>query len=276
MRIAVASGKGGTGKTLVSVNLSAVAGLDLADLDVEEPNAFLYFGDGPSTIVPVSRPVPSIDRSACDLCGECARVCAFNALVRLPQRIRVHEELCHGCGACVRLCPRQAIEEAGHEMGALVSMAQNGRRLVYGRLDVGEANAVPLIKAVRSSLEPGRTTIMDCPPGTSCNMVEAVRGSDYAIMVTEPTPFGAHDLSLALDVLERLGVPHGVVINKAGMGGVDIAAMCASRGAAVLGSIPFRRDIAERHAMGQLLIDRPEDRRTFRDLWGAVMRRMRS
>lgn len=275
MMIAVASGKGGTGKTLVSVNLSAAAGLDLADLDVEEPNAFLYFGGGPSTIVPVSRPVPSMDEGSCDLCGECARVCAFNALVRLPGRIRVHEELCHGCGACARLCPHQAIEEVDHEMGVLISTASGERRLVYGRLNIGEANAVPLIKAVRSSLTPGRTVVMDCPPGTSCNMVEAVRGSDYAIMVTEPTPFGAHDLDLALDVLERLEVPHGVVINKAGIDGADIAAMCASRGTTVLGSMPFRRDIAERHAQGRSLMDRPEDRRTFLDLWWAVMREMR-
>ncbi len=275
MRIAVASGKGGTGKTLVSVNLSAAAGLDLADLDVEEPNAFLYFGDGPSTIVPVSRPVPSIDEGSCDLCGECARVCAFNALVRLPRRIRVHEELCHGCGACARLCPHQAIEEVDHEMGVLISTASGERRLVYGRLNIGEANAVPLIKAVKASLAPGRTVLMDCPPGTSCNMVEAVRGSDYAIMVAEPTPFGAHDLALALDVLERLEVPHGVAINKAGMGGVDIAAMCAARGTTVLGAIPFSRDIAQRHAQGRSLMDRPEDRRTFLGLWGAVMKEMR-
>lgn len=275
MRIAVASGKGGTGKTLVSVNLSAVAGVDLVDLDVEEPNSFLYFGDGPTVISPTSRPVPSVDEESCDLCGECARVCAFNALVRLPRRIMVHEELCHGCGACVRLCPRQAIEETGHEMGTLIRTSSDGRGLTYGRLNIGEANAVPLIKAVKSSLTPGRTIIMDCPPGTSCNMVEAVKGSDYSILVTEPTPFGAHDLALALDVLERLDVPRGVVINKAGLGSVDIAAMCASRGTAVLGAIPFSRDIAQRHARGQLLLDRPEDRRTFLDLWGAVMREMR-
>ena len=272
MRIAVASGKGGTGKTLVSVNLSAAAGLDLADLDVEEPNAFLYFGEGPTTTVPASRPIPSIDAERCDLCGECARVCAFNALVRLPQRIMVHVELCHGCGACVRLCPRNAIREVDHEMGSLISTAVGDRRLIYGRLNVGEANAVPLIGAVRSSLAPGRAAIMDCPPGTSCNMVEAVKGSDYAIMVTEPTPFGVHDLTMAMDVLERLGVPHGVVINKAGMGGADIEGICRSRGVSVLGSIPFSRDIAQRHAQGLSLIDRPEDRRTFLDLWEAVMR----
>lgn len=272
MRIAVASGKGGTGKTLVSVNLSTVAGVDLADLDVEEPNAFLYFGDAPYTTFPASRPVPSIDEGICDMCGECTRVCAFNALVRLPQRIKVHEELCHGCGACVILCPCKAITEMDHEVGCLVRSVSGRRHLVYGRLKIGEPNAIPLLKAVKEPLPQGRTVVMDCPPGTSCNMVEAVKGSDYAIMVAEPTPFGAHDLNLALDVLEQLKVPHGVVINKAGMGGVDIGSICASRDAVVLGSIPFRRDIAWRHGQGALLVEEAGDRKMFHDLWAAVMR----
>ncbi len=275
MRIAVASGKGGTGKTLVSVNLSAAVGADLADLDVEEPNSYLYFRDGPTSIIPVGRPVPAIDPGLCDLCGECVRVCAFNALVRLPGRIKVYEELCHGCGACMRLCPSCAISEADHAVGCLIRSSSGARRLVYGRLNVGEPIAIPLLKAVKGLLPADRTVIMDCPPGTSCNMIEAVKGSDYVIMVAEPTPFGVHDLILAADVLDRMDVPHGAVINKVGIGGVDIAAICAEQGITVLATMPFRRDIAQRHAQGQLMLDRPEDRRMFLDLWASVTKEVR-
>lgn len=276
MRVGVASGKGGTGKTLVATNLAATIGTDLADLDVEEPNAHLSFGSGAMSTMPVSRPVPTVNAGRCDLCGECARVCAFGALVRLPDRIKVHEELCHGCGACIRLCPRGAIVEVGHEVGELTVVRANGRRLTYGRLRVGEPLAVPLIKEVKDALPLDRTTIMDCPPGTTCMMIESVRGSDYVVMVTEPTPFGVHDLLLASDVLKRMGIPHGVVINKDGQGGADVAAVCTERGLTVLGRIPFRRDIAERYARGELLLDRLEDRQMFLDLWRAVLREVRA
>ena len=274
MRIAVASGKGGTGKTLVSANLAAAAMVDLVDLDVEEPNAYLYFGEGETSTLPVNRPVPSIDEDKCNLCGECARVCAFGALVRLPSRIHVYEELCHGCGACTRLCPQEAIIEVGHEIGELIRTRAGSRQLTYGRLRVGEPIAVPLIQAVKEALPMQRMTIADCPPGTSCLMVEAVRGSDYVIMVTEPTPFGAHDLILAADVLDRLSIPHGVVINKDGPGSGNIEEICADRDIAFLSRIPCRRDIAERHARGKLL-DRPEDRRRFLVLWDAARREMK-
>ncbi|NLI73795.1 MAG: 4Fe-4S binding protein [Euryarchaeota archaeon] len=275
MRIAVASGKGGTGKTMISVNLSTVAGLDMIDLDVEEPNAFLYFEDGASTKSGVNRPVPSINEEVCDLCGECVRICAFNALIRLPNKIKVDEELCHGCGACSRLCHLQAIKEIDHEVGDLITIDSGERRLNYGRLKIGEANSIPLIAAVKDSIPSDKTVIVDCPPGTSCNMVEAVKDSDYAIMVTEPTPFGAHDLVMAIEVLERLNIPHGVVINKDGSCGADVSAICASRGITVLGSIPFRKDIAEFHAAGELLINHQIYRQKFIDIWKTVMKEAR-
>lgn len=272
MRIAVASGKGGTGKTFVATNLSAVAGTDMADLDVEEPNAHLFFPGEEVARCPVSRPVPRIDQERCDLCGECVRICAFSALMRMPTRIAVHDEMCHGCGGCVLVCPKKAVREVPHPLGAAVRVRWEDRHLLYGILNVGEPMATPLIRAVKDMLSSGKDVIMDCPPGTSCQMVESVRGCDLCVLVTEPTPFGLHDLRLAVGTLRKLDLRHGVVINKEGMGGSDIDQYCRDEGIPVLGRLPFQRGIAREYAEGRLATSDPKIAGRFREIWKAVLR----
>jgi len=272
MHVAVASGKGGTGKTLLSTNLSAALKMDLADLDVEEPNDHIFF-PGEAEESRVCRMVPHIIDQRCNLCGVCVEVCAFNALTRLPTGIIVHKEMCHGCGACIRLCPEEALVDTEHDIGSLVRVKGRDRSLTYGVLNVGEPIAVPLIKAVKAEL--GSDVIRDCPPGTACPVVESLKGSDFCILVTEPTPFGLHDLDLAIRTLRRLKIRHGIVINKDGKGRADIDGLCRSMEVPLLGHLPFRRDIAQRYARGELIIHREEDRQAVLAIWDEARREAR-
>ena len=202
MQIAVASGKGGTGKTLVSTCLLRVLGDKnsvLIDTDVEEPNAGLVLLQPAQKTTPVSRLVPDIDSRVCNLCGECAQICNFNALVVLSDKVLVFNELCHSCGACAYLCPQRAIKEIEHPIGVIEEAQLPGYgTLLTGRLNVGEAQSPPLIKATKSQKATSALRIVDCPPGTTCAMIESISDSDYCLLVTEPTPFGLHDLELSL------------------------------------------------------------------------------
>ncbi len=266
MRISIASGKGGTGKTLVATNLSAVAeGVLLVDLDVEEPNCHLFFGGEEAARDRAHRPVPVVDSTRCTLCGNCAKVCEFHAIAALPRQVLVFPELCHGCGACSMFCPEEAITEQDHPMGDVVRRENDGRKLLYGELRVGEASAVPLIREVKARIDTDRA-IIDCPPGTACPAVESMRGSDICVLVTEPTPFGLHDLKLALAVCRKLRLRCGVFVNKQGIPGPDIRGFCKEHGVPVLGELQFSRKIAERYSMGELLTDDRAFRRVFEDL----------
>ena len=222
MIISVASGKGGTGKTLVATSL-ALSLIDnykvqLLDCDVEEPNANILLNLAMNQSQPVYIPVPRVDETKCTYCRKCAEVCAYNAIAVLKEKVLVFPELCHGCGACSYLCPESAITEEGREVGIIERGNSGNLELIQGRLAIGEAMAPPVIREVKKYITPANIVIIDVPPGTSCPVVEAVEGSNFCLLVTEPTPFGLNDLSLTVEVVRKLGVPCGVVINRVGIG----------------------------------------------------------
>jgi len=275
MQLAIASGKGGTGKTLVAVNLAAVAeGPLLVDLDVEEPNAYHFLATSKTRKRNwVYRPVPRVNEEACTHCGLCAQVCAFNAMAVLPEKVLVFEELCHACGACYHLCPEKAMREIKRPIGQIHYSAGPPFPLLWGKLRVGEAMSVPLIRAVKSRLEETRpkAVILDCPPGTACPMVESVSDADMVLLVAEPTPFGLHDLRLTVEVLQTLGKPMTVVLNREGLGPDDpVTPFCRSEGIEVLARIPHRRAIAEAYSRGETLRE-PELKRVFSDLRASLL-----
>ncbi len=273
IRIAIASGKGGTGKTLVATNLAAVTdGSLLVDLDVEEPNCHIFAGATSNSEQAAYRPVPKIDRDKCTLCGNCGKVCEFHAIVVLPKEVMVFEELCHGCGACTMLCPEDAIIEKDHMMGAIVRANGGILNLLYGRLKVGEATATSLIKKVKRAIPGDYVTIIDCPPGTACTAVESIRGADICVLVTEPTPFGIHDLKLALNVTRKLDIPTMVFINKYGLPGPNVRKLCESLDVPVAGTLPLDRRIAEIYSKGGIISDLPEYASVFSELRDCILK----
>jgi MinD superfamily P-loop ATPase len=257
MRIAIASGKGGTGKTTVAASMALAlikAGLrvTLADCDVEEPNAYLFLPGGEMGVEEVTVSMPVIDKLRCTYCGKCADFCKFNAISVFLGNALVFPGLCHSCGGCSLICPESAIKEVPRRVG-IVKRARpmEGIELITGVLDEGEHSSVPVINAVKGGLPKSGLAIMDCAPGTACNMVSAVRGCDYCILVTEPTPFGLHDLSLARDVLEKMGIPNGVVINKSTGDDSIIEDYCSAHGMHVIGKIPYDDAIARAYSTGK-------------------------
>ena len=275
MIIAVASGKGGTGKTTVSANLArALGGVTLLDCDVEEPNAHLFIkcaSEGEPEEVSIL--VPEVDEARCDGCGECARFCEYKALAVLAKRVLVFPELCHGCGGCARVCPQGAISEKPKRVGVVMSARSGDVTLVQGRLDVGVAMAPPLIRAVKAKIPAKGDAILDAPPGTSCPVVATLRQSDYVALVTEPTPFGLNDLRLAVAVVRELDIPFGVVVNRADSGDGSVTAYCREESIPVLAEIPDDRRIAEAYSRGELTVEAlPEYRDVFKSLHGAILK----
>ncbi len=250
MKLCIVSGKGGTGKTTLSVALAMVladhrgGGVALLDCDVEEPNAHLYLRPAQANCRSVTVPVPTWEAAACRACGACKEACRFGALALFGGRLEIFPEHCHACGVCVHVCPHGALHETPRVIGLLWGGQADGLVVQWGELTVGEPRPVPLIEAVRQGENTVAHVIIDGPPGTACSLVAAASGMDAALVVTEPTPFGLHDLQAALDVLEVLGVPAAVVVNKATDedGGID--ACCRSRGVPVLLRIPFDRQLA--------------------------------
>ncbi len=269
MRISVASGKGGTGKTTVSVNLARVFASDvlLADCDVEEPNAHLFLKtSGPSAKM-VGIPVPVVDETLCDGCGECSKICQFSAIVTFGTAPLVFPEMCHGCGGCTLVCPPRAITEKDRRIGVVETSRAGHITLVTGRLDVGVALAPPLIRAVKAELPAAADAILDAPPGTSCPVIAVVRDTDMVLLVTEPTPFGMHDLTLAVDMVRELDLPFGVIVNRMGSGDDRVQHFCEKEGIPILLTIPDDRRIAENYSRGILMVDAlPQYKEIFKAL----------
>lgn len=273
LRIAVASGKGGTGKTTVAVSLAKAAGACLlADFDVESPNVQIFIGAEIGLKKAVFVEIPEVDRERCTLCGRCVESCAFGSLLALPRELLVFHELCHSCGLCYEVCSQDALTPVPREIGFTRSGCSEMIELRDGELNVGEPRATPVIDAVKDRCHDSGIQIWDCPPGTSCPAVAALRGSDYGILVTEPTPVGVHDLRLALSLTDRMRIPTGVVINRCGIGSSEVKGICEGHGVEILAEFPFDRKAASALAKGGILYDlSPEWRKRFDDLWKRIL-----
>jgi MinD superfamily P-loop ATPase len=280
MIISVASGKGGTGKTLVATSLALSLSdnykIQLLDCDVEEPNANILLRVAINQSQPVYIPIPKVDETKCTYCGKCAEICAYNAIAVIKKKVLVFPELCHGCGACSYLCPEAAIIEEGREVG-LVERGESGNlELIQGKLNIGEAMAPPIIREVKKYINPANIAIIDVPPGTSCPVVEAIEDSEFCLLVTEPTPFGLNDLSLTVEVVRKLGVSCGVVVNRVGIGNKEVEQYCRREGIPVLLRIPLDRNIAILYSKGIPLIEgmpqwREDFLRLFQDIKSMVI-----
>lgn len=252
--LAVLSGKGGTGKTTIAVSLFVGRpGSLLLDADVEEPNCHLFLSPAVDTVEVVQADYPMVDPQLCDRCGRCGDFCRFHAILPAPETVLVYRELCHGCGGCRLVCPNEAIcykkRAVGHVRSGEVAGAG---RLWYGELTVGEMSGVRLIERLRKEERPGTYTIVDAPPGTSCSAAAAVRGAEYGLLVAEPSPLGASDLRRSIGMLRGMGIPMGVVINKAVPGETVIHTVCREERIPVLCEIPFEKEVASLLAGGTI------------------------
>ena len=275
MKIAVASGKGGTGKTTVATNLARVLARQvgsrdghpavfLADCDVEAPNAHIFLAPQITEEWDATIPVPQVDSSICDGCGECSEICRFNALAVVGSGVAVFPELCHGCGGCQLVCPLKAIEENPNQIGSVQRGICDGLGFVAGCLNIGQPQAVPLIRQVKAAIPTEPDVVFDAPPGASCPMIEVVRGVDFVILVAEPTPFGLNDLRIAVETMRKLAIPFGIVINRAGLGGNQLEEYCVHERIPILKRIPDDRRVAEAYSRGHLIGDSlPEYRASF-------------
>ena len=282
MRIAIASGKGGTGKTTIACNLSAAASrrrikTSYLDCDVEEPNGHIFLRPNISSSRVVEALVPLVDGDKCRGEGACARICRFGAIVRLGDKAMVFNDLCHSCGGCALACPSGAISEVPRELGRIERGDSDGIGFTHGILRIGEAKSPPLIREVlrEGCGDPGDAlVIIDAPPGAACPAVAAMRKADFVLLATEPTPFGLHDLRIAVEMVRRMGLEHAVVINRHGQGDDRVERFCAEEKIAVLQKFPHDRRAAEAYSRGGMLIDElPEFEALFAELLDKVLQR---
>jgi MinD superfamily P-loop ATPase len=276
MIITIASGKGGTGKTTVATNLAASLpdGVQLLDCDVEEPNAHIFLKPEIDEREKAFTMIPDVDLSLCTYCGKCDAICRFSAISQFGEALLTFPEMCHSCEGCVMVCPENAINKGQRELGEVISGNAYGVRLTYGRLRVGEAMSPPLIEKVKDHAEGSAVTIIDAPPGTSCPVIAALRGSDFVVLVTEPTPFGLNDLKLAVEAVRVLKLPFGIIINRCDAGNHETEAYATRENIPVLMKIPDKREIAVSYSKGELLVHAfPEMKKEFKTLYSDIQKR---
>jgi len=277
LNIAIASGKGGTGKTTVATNLALLLSeggrkVWYADCDVEAPNGHIFLKPHISRSRSVSIPVPEVDETKCTGCGECGKICQYSAIVCIKEKVVTFHGLCHGCGGCTLACPVGAIREVPRQIGLVEEGRVNGLGFVHGKLNIGEPMAPPVIREVKKSVPAQDETVLDAPPGTSCPVIESVKGADYVLLVTEPTPFGLNDLKLAVQMTQELGLPFGIVINRSDIGDQRVREYAANEGVSVLLEIPEDRRIAEAYSRGEMALSLGEKyRKMFARLFDRIL-----
>lgn len=273
MILSVASGKGGTGKTTVATNIAlSIGNAQVLDCDVEEPNANIFLHANITEQEDIFVSIPEIDPTKCDYCGKCSEFCAYNALAVVRSTVLVFPELCHSCGGCELVCPKDAITWKERVIGRIEHGQTKGIDFYHGILNLGEAQAIPVIKALKRKIDKNKDVILDVPPGTSCPVIESITGSDYCILVTEPTPFGLHDLKLAVEVVRHLSIPFGVVINRDGIGDERVEMYCQKENIPVLLKIPEWKKIALLYSKGIALVKEAYE---WHEMFGLVFNRIR-
>jgi len=272
MIISVASGKGGTGKTTVATNIAlSIENAQFLDCDVEEPNANIFLHATIKEHEDVSVSIPEIDKEKCDYCGKCSEFCAYNALAVVHSKVLVFPELCHSCSGCELICPKDAITWREKVIGRIEHGQNEVIDFYHGLLNVGEAQAIPVIKALKRKIYKNMNVIIDVPPGTSCPVIESINGSDYCILVTEPTPFGLHDLKLAVEVVRHMRIPFGVIINRDGIGDNRVEVYCKKEHITVLLKIPESQNIASLYSEGIALANESHE---WKEIFGLVFNRI--
>jgi MinD superfamily P-loop ATPase len=262
LNIAILSGKGGTGKTTIATNIPVITGANYIDCDVEEPNGFIFLKPSQIKSEEVKVDYPVVDSSRCTLCGDCAKVCQFNALVKTRKDVILFEKLCHGCRACGIVCKHGALTFGKRIIGTIEEGQFGDFICKRGVLNVGEPMAVPVIKELLKNLPKG-INLIDCAPGTSCNVVSSLQYADGAILVTEPSSFGLHDLKMAVQLIRNFNLPFGVIINKYKTGNDRIQRYCSEENIKILGIIPYRREAAEVYSSGKMIVELPEYKEIF-------------
>lgn len=265
MQIAVLSGKGGTGKTTISTNLVKAMGWDFVDCDVEEPNGFIFLKPKIHETIAVEIPIPQIDKEQCISCNQCVEICQFHALVSTRTGILFFDKLCHGCGACTLVCPTNAITEVGRSIGKIEIGQSQSLQCMRGILNVGEPMAVPIIHQLKKLIHEN-TTVVDCAPGSSCTVVSALSDCSFALLVTEPTAFGLHDLQIAVELVRQMHIPFGVIINRWDVQEGCIEKYCHEEEIQILGKLPFERKIARMYSQGALLVEEEEYQQFFQEV----------
>lgn len=278
MKITIASGKGGTGKTTIATNLAvslSLAGqaVQYLDCDAEEPNGHIFLKPSIESSEEVTVGVPEVDAARCTGCGKCGQLCQYSAIICLKDQPLVFEQLCHSCGGCMAICPQGAITEKQRKIGIAEFGRSDGVLFGHGRLDIGAIQTPALIKYVKKRIRNDALSIIDAPPGTSCPVIEAVKGSDFVLLVTEPTPFGLNDLELAVGMVRQLRIPFAVAINRSDVGDDAVERYCRREGIEVILQIPNDRKIAEHYSRGIVISQVNSDyRHWFQGLYEDILR----